>query len=59
MKCNKSEKNEYKKEIRALSKDIKKSKYKPYKREYKKLKYNMEKRLRECKWQNNVLIQEI
>ena len=49
MKCNKSEKNEYKKEIRALSKDIKKSKYKPYKREYKKLKYNMEKRLRECK----------
>lgn len=48
MKCNKSEKKEYRKEIRALSKDIKNSKYKPYKNEYKRLKYRMEKRLREC-----------
>ena len=48
-KCNKAEKSEYRKEIRALSKDIKNSKYNPYKSEYKKLKSGMIKRLKECK----------
>lgn len=48
LKCSKKDTDFFKEEIKALERNIKNTKYKPYKKEYKKLKKKWENRLKNC-----------